>query len=390
MPLSESILSNTTWNKFSLKFNNLRLEAHYKTHTFPRILTQSRLALVLGILMYEMYGILDSLLVPKNVLHQIEFIRSTTTIALLILFGLSYTRFYKKYHQLLLIVIFLFSGIGLLWKMAIIDQRVFPYYFSGLMLMLFWINAFFILSFLHAFISSLLLVVFTTIAFSVAFTFNYDETICYLFILCSAFSVSVFSTYISEKSDRSLFLKEKELDRERCIQRERATHDSLTNLPNRVLLLDRIEQALYDSKRNHQVAAGIFLDLDNFKAVNDTYGHLAGDNVLLSVAKRLTDSIRAADTVARISGDEFFVLARDIKSVEHAQTFAAKILNQIKAPYSFEGKQLDIPLSASIGICIFPYAGVTPIDVIDRADRAMYQVKLNEKSGIAMADKTQV
>lgn len=389
MPLSESILSNTTWNKFSLKFNNLRLEAHYKTHSFPRILSQSRLALVLGILMYEMYGILDSLLVPKNVLHKIEFIRSTTTIALLILFGLSYTKFYKKHHQSLLIAIFLFSGIGLLWKMAIIDQHVFPYYFSGLMLMLFWINAFFILSFLHAFISSLLLVLLTTVAFFVAFTFNYDETICYLFILCSAFSVSVFSTYISEKSDRSLFLREKELDRERCIQRERATHDSLTNLPNRVLLLDRIEQALYDAKRNNHIAAGIFLDLDNFKAVNDTYGHLAGDNVLLAVAKRLTESIRAADTVARISGDEFFVLARDIKSVEYAKTFAEKILTQIKVPYSFEGKQLSIQLSASIGICIFPYEGVTPIDVIDRADRAMYQVKLNDKSGIIVADKTQ-
>jgi diguanylate cyclase (GGDEF)-like protein len=152
--------------------------------------------------------------------------------------------------------------------------------------------------------------------------------------------------------------------------------------------LDRIEQALYDAKRNKQVAAGIFMDLDNFKAVNDTYGHLAGDNVLLTVAKRLTESIRAADTVARLSGDEFFVLARDIKSIEHAKTFAEKLLNQIKLPYSFEGKPLDIPLSASIGICIFPYEGVTPIDVIGRADRAMYQVKLNEKSGIFVTDKT--
>ena len=388
MPLSESILSNTTWNKFSLKFNNLRLEAHYQTHTFPRILSQSRLALVLGILMYEMYGILDSLLVPKDVLYKIEYIRSTTTIALLILFGLSYIRFYKKHHQVLLIAIFLFSGIGLLWKMAIIDQHVFPYYFSGLMLMLFWINAFFILNFLHAFISSLLLVGFTTVAFFAAFTFNYDETICYLFILYSAFSVSVFSTYISEKSDRSLFLREKELDRERCIQRERATHDSLTNLPNRLLLLDRIEQALFDAKRNKQVSAGIFMDLDNFKAVNDTYGHLAGDHVLLTVAKRLTENIRAADTVARISGDEFFVLARDIKSIEHAKTFAEKLLNQIKVPYSYEGKPLDIPLSASMGICLFPYEGVTPIDVIGKADRAMYQVKLNEKSGVFIANKT--
>lgn len=385
MPLSESILSNTTWNKFSLKFNNLRLEAHYRTHSFPRILAQSRLALILGVLMYEMYGILDFLLVPKDVLNKIEFIRITTSFALLLLFGLSYTKFYKKNHQLLLIGIFLFSGIGLLWKMAIIDQRVFPYYFSGLMLMLFWIHAFFILNFINTFISSLILVGLTAMAFLTVFTFNYNETICYLFILSSAFSVLVFSSYISEKSDRSLFLREKELDRERCIQRERATHDSLTKLPNRVLLLDRIAQALHDSNRNNQISAGIFLDLDNFKAVNDTYGHLAGDSVLLEVAKRLTESIRAADTVARISGDEFFILARDIKSTEHAKAFAAKILNQIRAPYSFEGKQLPTLLSASIGICLFPYEEVTPINVIDKADRAMYQVKLNAKNGINIA-----
>lgn len=387
MPLSESILSNTLWNKFSLKFENLRLEAHYKKHTFPRMLAQSRLALILGALMYEMYGVLDFLLVPKNIIDKIEFIRITTTFAIMFVFGLTYTKCFKKYNQALLISILLFAGTGLLWKMALIDQRIFSYYFSGLLLLLFWIHAFYILKFINAFYCTLALLVITTISFFTVFTFSYSETVCYIFILFSAFGVSMFSSYIVEKADRSLFLREKELDRERYIQRERATHDSLTGLPNRVLLMDRIAQAIHDSHRNNQVSAGIFLDLDNFKAINDTFGHLAGDHVLIDVSERLTASIRAADTVARLSGDEFFVLARDIKSIEHAKTFANKLLAQIKSPYFFEGQQLSTSLSASIGVCIFPYDDVTALGVIDKADRAMYQVKLSDKSGIHVSQQ---
>ncbi len=241
------------------------------------------------------------------------------------------------------------------------------------------------MDFINAFYCTLTLIVAATISFFTIFTFNYSETVCYIFILFSVFGVSIFSSYIAEKADRSLFLREKELDRERYVQRERATHDSLTNLPNRVLLIDRIAQAIHDVQRNKQVSAGIFLDLDNFKTINDTYGHGVGDNVLIEVSQRLSASIRAVDTVARLSGDEFFILARDIKSEEHAKVFANKLLTQIKNPYFFEGKQLSTPLSASIGICVFPYEDATPLDVIDKADRAMYQVKLSDKSGIKMA-----
>ncbi len=382
MPLSESILSNTAWNKFSLRFESARLEAHYRTHIAPRLLAQSRLALILGALMYEMYGILDFLLVPKNIIDKIEFIRISTTFAIILVFGVSFTKYYKKYNQALLISILMFAGIGLIWKMALIDQHIFSYYFSGMILLLFWIHAFNILNFINAFYCTLTITVLTTTSFFTIFTFNYNETICYIFILFAAFGVSMFSSYISEKVDRSLFLREKELDRERYIQRERATHDSLTGLPNRVLLMDRIAQAIHDSHRNHQVSAGVYLDLDNFKTVNDTYGHVVGDYVLMEVSWRLTAIMRAADTVARLSGDEFFVLARDIKSVEQAKTFANKLLTQIKNPYFFDGQQLTTALSASIGVCVFPYEDVTAMGVIDRADRAMYQVKLSNKSGV--------
>jgi diguanylate cyclase (GGDEF)-like protein len=336
-------------------------------------------------MMYEMYGILDFLLVAKSVLSQVTIIRTITTFTILAVFGTTFLKLFRRYPQQILTFIFLFSAVGLLWKMALIEQTVFPYYFSGLLLMLFWIHAFYILEFRYAFFCTLSIVCISTIAFISIFNYSDVEIFGYLFILLSVFGVSMFSSYIAEKRDRALFLREKELDRERFVQRERATHDSLTNLPNRVLLMDRINQAILESRRNNQVSAAFFIDLDNFKDINDTYGHATGDIVLIEVASRLKSSIRAVDTVARLAGDEFFVLARDIKDDELAQIFGSKLLSQIDLPYVVDNKPLSHTISASIGICLFPYPGVTALEIIAKADRAMYEVKLTDKSGIKVS-----
>jgi diguanylate cyclase (GGDEF)-like protein len=149
--------------------------------------------------------------------------------------------------------------------------------------------------------------------------------------------------------------------------------------------MDRINQAILESRRNNQMSAAFFIDLDNFKNINDTYGHATGDIVLIEVASRLKSSIRAADTVSRLAGDEFFVLARDIKGEELAKVFGNKLLSQINMPYFVDNEPLAQDLSASIGICLFPYPGATALEVIAKADRAMYQVKLANKSGIKIA-----
>jgi diguanylate cyclase (GGDEF)-like protein len=133
------------------------------------------------------------------------------------------------------------------------------------------------------------------------------------------------------------------------------------------------------------VSAAFFIDLDNFKNINDTYGHATGDIVLIEVASRLKSSIRAVDTVARLAGDEFFVLAQDIKNEELAQIFGGKLLSQIDLPYIIDNEPLSHAISASIGICLFPYPGVTALEVIAKADRAMYEVKLTDKSGIKIS-----
>jgi diguanylate cyclase (GGDEF)-like protein len=247
------------------------------------------------------------------------------------------------------------------------------------------VHVFYILNFSNVFFCTLAILILSFSAFFALFSFSFNESLSYLIVLTSAFGISVFSSYIAEKSDRALFLREKSLDRERHEHRMRAMHDELTQLPNRALLIDRIEQVILDSRRNNQFCAGFFLDLDNFKEVNDTYGHAVGDAVLNEVSKRLTATIRAADTVARLSGDEFFVLARDVKNKAQAEAFGHKLLRKINKPYQIDGKVVSNSLSVSVGICLFPYVGVTPLDMIKKADHAMYQVKLSGKSGIAFA-----
>ena len=385
MPLSASLLSNPVWSNFSLQFDNSRLEAHYKKHILPRVLTQSRLALLLIAMMYELYGVLDYLLAPEQLLGQITVIRSATTFMILFIFSLTFLRVFRKYHQVILTVALLLSAVSLIWKMSLIKQYLFPYYFTGLLLLLFWVHAFYVLNFVCAFISTAVIVIISAISLFAIFSFSLNEAISYLIVLFSAFGISIFSSYIAEKGDRSLFLREKELDRERYVHRERAMHDELTGLPNRTLLLDRAEQVILDAGRNNQLCVGYFLDLDNFKIINDTYGHAIGDVVLSEVSLRLKAAIRATDTVARLSGDEFFVLARDIKTKDQALAFGHKLLRRLSKPYQADGETVSTTLSASIGACLIPYIGITALDMIEKADHAMYQVKLSGKSGIAMA-----
>jgi len=152
-----------------------------------------------------------------------------------------------------------------------------------------------------------------------------------------------------------------------------AYHDALTGLPNRLLFRDRIEIALAHSKRHRTAAAVMFLDLDQFKLVNDSLGHTVGDALLQEVATRLVLSIRADDTVARMGGDEFTVLLTDIKETGSAAIVAQKLLDAISQPMVIEGHELYV--TTSIGIARSPEDGSDAETLLKRADGAMYRAK---------------
>ncbi len=152
-----------------------------------------------------------------------------------------------------------------------------------------------------------------------------------------------------------------------------AHHDPLTQLPNRILFKDRLEHAIRMAQRNNQMVALLFLDLDNFKQINDTLGHLAGDELLVTVARRLKNLLRSSDTVARLGGDEFAILLENIEGKRQARNAASKILSALSEPVKLAGH--DFHLTASIGIAIAPYDDSQPDNLIRDADSAMYEAK---------------
>ena len=155
--------------------------------------------------------------------------------------------------------------------------------------------------------------------------------------------------------------------------RHMAYHDPLTHLPNRRLLIDRLNQVLAREQRQKKLAAILFLDLDRFKFINDTIGHVKADKVLKDVAKRLNDCVRKSDTVARHGGDEFIILVQDLNKVEYVTKVIEKIFSAFKAPFNIEGQKFF--LTVSMGASIYPNDGDDAETLIKNADIAMFKAK---------------
>lgn len=165
--------------------------------------------------------------------------------------------------------------------------------------------------------------------------------------------------------------------------KHKANHCPLTNLPNRILCMDRLENALARARRNGTMAGVMFLDLDGFKAVNDSFGHEAGDVLLKEVAARISSCIREVDTVARHGGDEFIILLTDVKAREAISNVAEKVIESLSWPFRLGGKAASI--GCSIGIALYPDHGQTPEELLRQADAAMYAVKTGGRNNYCLA-----
>lgn len=179
-------------------------------------------------------------------------------------------------------------------------------------------------------------------------------------------------------------------DRARALQAanqamQLALYDPLTGLPNRKLLDERLERELARAKRDHDHVALLFLDLDKFKPVNDTYGHAYGDLLLKEVAKRLHSCMREADTASRLGGDEFVALLTEIEGKNAVTTVATKILKRLSDPYEISGHTFNI--SASIGAALYPEDGANPKALIKSADMAMYAAKDAGRGNVRFANQ---
>jgi diguanylate cyclase (GGDEF)-like protein len=164
---------------------------------------------------------------------------------------------------------------------------------------------------------------------------------------------------------------------ERTAESERfhhlSLHDALTNLPNRHLLMDRLADALAQAQRAGTEVLVIFLDLNHFKAINDTLGHAAGDRVLSEVALRIAGCLRRADTASRVGGDEFILVRATTDAAGEVADIRTRLTRAIAAPIDIHGTPVTI--GASLGFSSFPADGCRPAELIDKADRAMYRLK---------------
>ncbi|HAO25390.1 MULTISPECIES: EAL domain-containing protein [unclassified Methylophaga] len=167
-----------------------------------------------------------------------------------------------------------------------------------------------------------------------------------------------------------------------------AHYDALTSLPNRNLLEDRFNQAVAKANRNHEMLAVCFLDLDDFKPVNDTYGHHVGDLLLIELAERIKSQLRKEDTVSRYGGDEFVILLSEIHSRADCDAILQKLLHAVSQPYQLvEGRQITI--GASIGYTLYPFDKGSLGSLIEHADQTLYQIKNAGKSAFLMYGDTE-
>jgi diguanylate cyclase (GGDEF)-like protein/PAS domain S-box-containing protein len=164
-----------------------------------------------------------------------------------------------------------------------------------------------------------------------------------------------------------------------------ATHDPLTDLPNRVLFAELSRQAIIRTERNQWISAILFFDLDNFKGINDSYGHQGGDKFLQWITAQVKKSIRSSDTLARFSGDEFVLFLDNVGSVENLEYICKNILAQISKPDAIN--PLNIKVSASIGICMVPEHGNDIESLLKKADNAMYAAKTSGKNNYKFYNK---
>ncbi|ACL71595.1 diguanylate cyclase [Thioalkalivibrio sulfidiphilus HL-EbGr7] len=379
--LSRNLPVRMHW--FGLWFRPVAVERDYRLETVGLQRVQARLALVTGVLLYLLHGLVD---VWFHGDHQPFFwvVRALVTAAGLTALVYTFLPSFTRLSQRVLTLVSLAPSLGILFMLAFLSGTTFMEYLAGLMLVMIWIFLFIGLSFVRALLINLLVLVLFNGLFLAGIQPLGEILVRYNFYLVSTLLICGFSAYALERQRRQLYLRRQELESERNRHRDRALHDHLTNLPNRYQMEQRLEQAMARARRHGRLGAGLFIDLDRFKPVNDSYGHEAGDRVLRQVAQRLQACVRESDSVARMGGDEFFVLLEDLETSERIHEVALRIIEALSQPFPIDEQDPQSPLvtvGASIGICEFPDMTASPPEVIDHADRAMYEVKRSGRNG---------
>ncbi len=373
-------------NAITLRFYGLGMEREYDLYNVKNVIHQSRLGISIGVMIWVLFSIFDTFITSghyNKIIWAITFIVIALAIVSYII-TLTY-KFYRRFNQIMMMMISVICAGFIVLKIWLMPDVSLLHFFPALILVTMWTHCLSGLKFINACFASLVIILIFTVPFSIYGHMAMHDISIFTFYLLATTVLAAASSYATEKMNKELFLSQRILEEDRKLHLNRSLHDALTGLPNRLLLEDRLNKAISTASRDKKAAAAIFIDLDGFKEVNDTYGHDVGDVLLQQVAQRLAQVMRESDTLSRIGGDEFFVLAMSVKTKNSTVVFIEKLLKELRQPYQVNDKISIYGITASIGVCMFPYKGCSPADIMRRADLAMYQVKRDGKSGMAFA-----
>ncbi len=365
-------------NTFTLTFLDKEREERFSEWIAPSRFIQLRLALLLVSVLYAIYGYVEYLVIPDEVVHIPWAVHFGVVIPVILsCILLSWVKPLKH--------LFFPAGIATTFTAAL--SNLYLSYIFGtqsiysveLYLMIFWI--FTVAGFrlipatMLSFMIMLLSILSTQLLHHVE---SQTQLVGYYFWFLCSITLAFLGGYLLEYSAKINFIKEEILE-------HAAHHDALTGLPNRALLNDRLEQAILHAKRHNNKVGCLYIDLDNFKKINDTLGHNVGDLLLKKVALRLQKNVRDSDTVSRLGGDEFTVLLNDMSISQDAINIANKIRVELERPFNLMDSNI-IYISASIGIALFPEHGRSGIELSKSADDAMYQSKNTGKNPVTLIE----
>jgi diguanylate cyclase (GGDEF)-like protein len=365
------------------KFKQAALENQFNQFNVPFLKQQVRVGVIIGVLAWLLIALMEPLNTLSSAYLSIFFTTLFATSSLALVYRATYSNLFERYHQPIILLGVLATIVSVSVKIKFYPDFEISHYMPGLMFITIWMFSISGLSLKYAVMIGLLFYAFVYVSFLMYADISRVDLITAIYYMVISYFMGAVIAVHREIQSRKIFLMHKELKQQKHHHQHKSLHDSLTQLPNRDLLEDRLEQAINTSARNKMLCAGLFIDLDKFKSINDKYGHLVGDLYLKEIAKRLQNITRDADTLARVGGDEFFLLLLDIKNEETALELSRKIQDNLNEHFILADKIKLRGLGASIGICMFPYPNCTPGAIINRADKAMYQMKRLGKKQLA-------
>jgi len=339
----------------------------------------------LSALLFTLFAIVDIWAMPSSLTNAL-FARAFAVALLGVTFSLTYTSFFKRFHDYIVLATFFGTALSIEYMIYIAkpNEYAFNSYFVGLILIFMtlfsWTYVGIFKSLVVAFVS-LSIYVYIELFSRELTLFTYQTVISNLFFIITALVIGFVARmmrdgFLRQNYELQQSLKDslKEKTAEADDYEYQANHDSLTLLPNRRYMMQLLEESLQTAKEKDKILAILFFDLNGFKPINDVYGHAVGDEVLIIVAKRLELAIRKGDCISRLGGDEYLVgLLIDRDHASDVNTMAAKFTAIISEPMHIDGNIFKV--GASVGIAAYPLHGNNVSVLIDIADKKMYKIK---------------